>query len=188
MTRRVDHSQKMMAEALKARLGWVLLDFDKFTKVFGKWNKREINENHAKALLHDMEIRGIDWLLPSTALPIILQSGSMVDQETIFQEKDIQPGMPFVKWTTPKAPAIEFAGGHHRHEAHERYKKKLEKEIGQLRTQLERWGQKQTLSAEDNAAINVARTDCTTKIGILKGLGRWLGVLYDGCKSLTHHD
>jgi hypothetical protein len=172
----------MMAEALSARIGWALLDFDKINKRFGKWNKRVINEPHAKAIMTDMELRGVYWLLPSTALPIILQSGDMVDKGTVVQEKDIQPQMPFVKWTTQDAPDIDFAGGHHRHEAHERYKKKLQKEIEQLRQQVARLGDKKTLTAEEQSAINSARTECTTKIGILKGLGRWLAVLYDGSK------
>lgn len=188
VSNQVAYSQKMMAEALLARIGWALLKFDTFIKIFGKWNNRDLNEPHVKALSNDMEIRGVYWLLTSTALPVILQSSDMVDMETVFQEKDIQTGMPFLKWSTSDTPEIEFAGGHHRHEAHERFKAKLEKEIEQLRAQLERWGNKETLTAEDNAAINAARTECTTKIGILKGLGRWLGVLYDGCKSFSYDE
>jgi hypothetical protein len=184
VSRLVDHSQKMMAEALSARIGWALLHFETFIQLFGKWNQRDLNEPHVKALLNDMELRGVFWLLTSTALPVILESCSIVDLNTVFQEKDIRPDMEPLKWTTPTKPEIDFAGGHHRHEAHERYKTKLEKEIEQIRGHLDRLGKKITLSTDEHTTINTLRTECTTKIGILKGLGRWLGVLYDGCECI----
>jgi hypothetical protein len=171
----------MDAEIRGALVGYTLIKYMVINLLFGLWNTRGRVDDHVNSLKEAFSDEGVLWMLRDKAIPIIVEDLEDLDGTCVVDESrlgDVE-NIPFLAWVR-EPTEVPAAGGNHRMAAIREFHGSLMEDIQNGNSTIETLSGLETLTEAQKVKLASVRNTRSSKVALLKSLGRWLAAVYDG--------